>query len=238
MRIARLAATALGVASLAPLSALAVVDAQIDTFESGTTAGWSTGAPDPSPPQNVPTGGPDGTDDNFLQLTSTGTVGPGGRLAAFNPAQWSGDYTAAGIGGILVDVNNLGPNDLSLRLLFADAPGQTFTNGAVSTDPVVVPAGSGWVTAFFPIAASDLTAVTGTPSQALAATERLWILHNGAASFPPPGIAATLGVDNVEALPEPSASAALGAGLALLAGLDRARAQRRRPFPTSSLPRP
>jgi hypothetical protein len=233
----RLVRTALACALLAPLSARAVVDAQIDTFESGTTAGWEAGAPHPLPPQNVASGGPDGADDNFLQLGSHGSIGPGGRLAAFNPMQWSGDYTAAGIGAILVDVNNLGASDLSLRLFFADAPGMTFTDAAISTDPVVVPAGSGWVTVIFPITAADLTAVAGDVAQALAGTERLWILHNPTAAFPPVGIAAALGVDNIEALPEPSTAAALGAGFALLIGLDRARAQRRRPFPRSH-PRP
>lgn len=234
----RLVRTVLTLVLLAPLSALAVVDAQIDTFESGTAAGWSAGLPHPVPPQNVATGGPAGVDDNFLQLTSFGGFGPGSRMAAFNPAQWSGDYTAAGIGGILVDVDNPGITELSLRLFFADGAGMGFTNAAISTLPVVVPAGSGWITAFFPVAPSDLTAVVGDVGQALADTVQLWILHNDTAAFPAAPIAATLGVDNIEALPEPTAPAALGAGFALIMCLDRARAQRRRPFPTSSLPRP
>jgi hypothetical protein len=91
---------------------------------------------------------------------------------------------------------------------------------------VLVPAGSGWMTVAFRITPSDLTAQTGNVSQALASAEQLWIFHNDAPSFPPDASAANLGVDNVEALPEPSTPGALCAGLALLFWLDRRRAKR------------
>jgi hypothetical protein len=213
---------------LAPLPAAAVVDGQIDTFESGTTEGWSVGfGAHPAPPQNVATGGPDGAGDAYLLLTSVGGFAAGSRLAAFNQAQWSGDYLTEGVGAILVDVNNLGATDLSLRLLFTDGSGQSGSHVALSTQAVVVPAGSGWITAVFPITPSDLTAQTGSAVQALSTTAQLWIFHNDQPAFPPFPIVASLGIDNVEALPEPSAPAALGAGLVLLAWLDRRRVRRR-----------
>lgn len=212
---------------LAPLPAASVVDGQIDSFESGTTAGWSVGISHPAPPQNVATGGPDGIDDNYLRLTSLGGFGAGSRLAAFNVAQWSGDYLTEGVGAILVDLNNLGSTDQSLRLLFTDGILPAGNNAAVSTDAVVVPAGSGWITAVFPITPSDLTVQLGSANQALSATAQLWIFHNDDPSFPPDAFVAILGIDNVEALPEPSAQGALCAGLGLLAWLDRRRAKAR-----------
>jgi len=224
-------ATALltGLILVAGLPAAAVVDGQIDTFESATTESWSVGAPHPAPPQNVATGGPDGAGDHFLLLTSLGGFGAGSRLASFNQAQWSGDYLTAGVGALLVDVNNLGNTDLLLRLMVTDGSGQFATHAAVSTDAVFVPSGSGWITVAFRIRPSDLTAQVGTAADALSDTAQLWIFHNDTASFPPDAVTVTLGIDNIEALPEPSAQAALGTGLALLAWLDRRRVTRRGP---------
>src|SRR3954447_19404395 len=75
---------------------------QTDTFEDRTTQGWTAGGIIPGtvvpvPPTNIPTGGPAGVDDNFLQLTALGGDGPGSRLSSFNLSRWSGDYLAAGI---------------------------------------------------------------------------------------------------------------------------------------------
>jgi len=179
--------------ALAP-PAVAVVDAQIDTFESATTEGWSVGVGGhPAPPQNVATGGPDGAGDHYLLLTSLGGFGAGSRLAAFNQAQWSGDYLTAGVGALLVDVNNLGGTDLFLRLLVTDGSGLSASHAAVSTDAVFVPAGSGWITVAFRIRPSDLTAQVGNVADALSDTAQLWIFDNDTVSFPPDAIAASLG---------------------------------------------
>jgi hypothetical protein len=213
-------------AGLAPLAASAVVNGQIDTFEIGTPQGWVAGAGHPAPPQNIATGGPGGAGDNYLQVVSQGGFGAGSRFAAFNTAQWSGNYLSAGVGSILVNVNNLGSTDLALRLLFTDGSGQFGSHVALSTDAVLLPAGSGWTTVLFPITPSDLTAQTGDVSQALSNAAQLWIFHNEASSFPPPATVSLLGVDNVEALPEPTLQGALGAGLVALACLDRRRARR------------
>lgn len=213
-------------ALLVETPARAVVDAQIDNFESGTLAGWGVGSIVPIPPQNVATGGPAGVDDNYMQLGSTGTAGNGSRMAVFNTDQWTGDYGAAGIGAIAMNVNNLGATDLTLRLLFTDGTGMTGDNRAVTTAGKLVPAGSGWTTIAFRIAPSDLTALTGSAAAALAGTTRLFLFHSTPVNFPGSPIAATLGVDNIQALPEPSAAGTCGAGAALLALLARRRARR------------
>ena len=94
----------LGLASGAP----AVTLDQADDFQDGTTQGWHTGAANPNPPSEVADGGPDGDGDGFLRIEGNGQDGAGGNLVAFNTAQWSGDYLAAGVGEIRADLRNLG----------------------------------------------------------------------------------------------------------------------------------
>ena len=53
-------------------TALAIVPNQFDNFEDGTLQGWGSGDPNPNPPANITTGGPAGTDDNYLRVTSIG----------------------------------------------------------------------------------------------------------------------------------------------------------------------
>jgi hypothetical protein len=209
---------------------------QVDTFEDGTTQNWvinllGLGSPPPeSLPVNVPTGGPAGLDDNFLRLTSLGTGGPGGRLTAINfMSQWMGDYLAAGISGITMDVNNLGTTDLALRLLFENPQVGPPTDVAISQNPIIVPAGSGWISVLFPIKVSDLLALDGTVQNALGGATAIRIFHGIDPVFPGPDVVAQLGVDNIQAVPEPGAPLwllAIGVtaiGLAKSGGLRRVR---------------
>ena len=195
---------------------------QIDTFQSGTTQGWQAGANHPAPPANVASGGPGGAGDAFLRLTAIGGSGSGNALAAFNRAQWAGDYTAAGITQIVLNVSNFGPQDVFLRLLFWDRPlSGNPTNGAI-TDAVVVPAGSGWQQASFLVALPNLTPILGTAGAALTNCTELRLFHNPDPTYPfppvgPPPISTMLGVDNIQAVPAPSSLVIAGLGLAALA---------------------
>ena len=100
----------------------------IDTFEDGTTMGWVVGeGPNPVPPVNVSTGGPAGVDDAYLQLQALGGSGAGSRLSVFNMSQWTGDFT--GVPAIGMDVNNFGPDELVLRLLFVTSPTRQSADG-------------------------------------------------------------------------------------------------------------
>lgn len=188
----RACAKALILLTLAATPALALTVGQIDTFEDGTTAGWSVGNPSPVPTQNIASGGPLGLNDNYLQLRSIGGSGPGSRLMAFNRAQWAGDYVAAGAGVVALDVNNFGLTDLSLRLVFTDG-----ANTAV-TQVVNVPSASGWQDIQFAIEAADLIVLSGSAAAALAGNSEFRLMHNPLASFPPPPFAAMVGVDNLE----------------------------------------
>ena len=211
-------------------SVSAITIGQIDTFGDGTTMGWLVPGLSPNPPANITSGGPAGVGDAYLSLVANGSAGAGGRLAVLNDSQWTGNYLAAGVTFIQMDVNNFGSTELHLRLLFEDfdGPGPP-VNLALSALPVVVPANSGWRSVVFPISPGDLVVETfGTVAGALANTDTLRIFHNPDPSFPGPGVGippvnASLGVDNILAdVPEPSTGLLIGIGLALFASRRRA----------------
>jgi hypothetical protein len=150
-------------------------------------------------------------------MSSSGLPGAGGRLVALNPAQWAGDYVAAGIMKISMDVNNLGSTDLFLRLLFEDPMGAPPENEAFTTS-VFLPAGSGWTSISFLVDPGSLIVEEGSALEALQNATILRIFSNPDAEGPDEAepIAAMLGVDNIEAVavPEPSSLILLSTGVA------------------------
>ena len=199
------------------VAAAAVVAGQMDDFEDGTVQAWTGSfATPPGPPVNIATGGPAGAGDNYLQVTSTGGAGAGSKLATFNPAQWSGDYIAAGVTAIQVDMKNFSVSgaDLEMRLLIPFGGGGDFT----STLSQTVPADGAWHTLTFGLTAADLVQVGGVGSDlntTLQGVPRILLRHQpgtptGVGSSP--AIAAQLGIDNVLAIPEPATALLLGLG--------------------------
>jgi hypothetical protein len=186
---------------------------QIDTFQDGTARNWFTGG-GPSgqpatPPAVISTGGPGGAGDAFMSLIALGGNGPRSRLTVANSTQWAGNYVAAGVTLIEMDVNNRGTNDLSLRIGVADTSPTGPQNAAFTTSAIFLPAGSGWVHVSFPFAQTDLTPLIGNAQAALAAAASLHLYHSPSPNFPNPvnpipAIVADLGVDNIRAVPEPS----------------------------------
>ena len=133
---------------------------QIDGFQDGTTQGWAVAqgfrsglANPPVRPAVVLDAGPFGLGDDALRVTGAGGFGAGRALVVDNVAgAWSGDYTAAGVTAILLDVHNLSSVPLTLRLsLTPNAAG-----GFWGTDGIVVPPMSGWQTLEFGVEAVDL----------------------------------------------------------------------------------
>jgi hypothetical protein len=193
--------------------ALALTLGQTDTFATGGTQGWRVGSAHPFPPSVIATGGPGGTGDRYLQQRANGGSGPASHFAVENRTQWSGNYIAAGVTGITMDVANFGTTDLALRLMF-----DTFSGlRAWSSVPLVVPAGSGWQSLYFPITADDLTVQGGSVGTSMSNVISMRIFHSTASSFPGEAIVTTVGIDNVTAVPEPAAALMLALGLAGLA---------------------
>jgi hypothetical protein len=232
------AAAMLGLLSAARQAAATPV--LIDTFEDATTMGWGVPGPHPAPPTNIATGGPAGADDNYLQLTAFGGSASGSRLSALNSSQWAGDYLAAGLTLITMDVANFGPDDVVLRLLLEDFEGFAHPANLVTTlTDVLVPAGSGWVSVSFDLSPSNLVVLFGSAAGALSNVDTLRIFHNPEPAHAGPFIGpapvnAIVGLDNIAAnaapippVPEPASLVLVAAGLAASLG-SRARANRAR----------
>ncbi len=200
---------ALGLTSSASAS---LVLGQIDDFENGTLMNWGGGAS-----RSNQLGGPGGAGDRYLSVTSSGGGGPGSRLATFNDFQWAGDYISAGITGLTMDLKNFSDQELHMRLFLLFGSGGEFT----STNAIILAPNSDWQSVYFGLTASDMTAVDGGVDLDLSLSNlpRLMIRHQdgepgGIGS--PPSIAATLGIDNIMAVPEPSTLGLLGIGVLVL----------------------
>jgi hypothetical protein len=206
--------------------ATAIILGQIDDFQAGTLQGWTGG----TSATNQPTGGPAGAGDRYVRLNSGGA-----SLGIYNMVQWSGNYAAAGVTRVDIDLSNFGPDPVSLRLMIF-TPGCASGAGACTawtqTLPTVLPAGSGWVRVEFSLAEPDLTRVIGADSYAatIANVERLHLKHDPGPPDPPgvpAPVIAMLGVDNIVALPEPAPTAAFLAGAITLACFPRGRRGKR-----------
>ncbi|MCW5941840.1 MAG: PEP-CTERM sorting domain-containing protein [Fimbriimonadaceae bacterium] len=183
---------------------------KLDTFQDGTVMGWSGGAA----PTNIADGGPLGAGDRYLQITSDGGSGAGGKLATYN-FNWSGDYTAAQVTGVEVWIQNLSATEtLEMRAVILSGATRWTSNS-----PLVLAPGSGWTQHTFSLLESDITRVLGSTSYTatMASVSRLMFRHDsGAPDAEGTAIAAQGGLDNIRAVPEPASMLALGAGVSAL----------------------
>jgi hypothetical protein len=201
----------------------ALANGLLDNFTNGTLQNWSSSAS----PTNQATGGPGGGGDRYLQLVASAAP-----LAATNEFQWAGNGVTAAFDHVDVDLNNSGPDPVSVRIMLLTPgceSGGTACTAWTSTNPTVLTSGSGWSAASFSVLEANLTRVLGSDSYAasLANVERVLIRHDdGSPDAPnvPTNVSSTLGIDNIEfQLPEPSALSGLAAGAALLYLLRRRR---------------
>jgi hypothetical protein len=176
----------------------AVTLGQVDDFEDGTVMGWIEGAISPDPPTNQPNGGPAGAGDNYLLNNSSGIFGAGGRLVMFNQTQWAGNYPAAGVTRIDLQMANFGAATLHMRIAIQGGAGTRYA----STTAVALPADGVWYSASFGLTSFDLTNVGGLSSLAdvLVSVNTLRILSASAGpAWLGDVILASLGVDNIQA---------------------------------------
>ena len=180
--------------SAAPLAAITL--GQVDTFQDGTTQGWSEGVNSPNPPTNIATGGPAGAGDRNLQNISSGGFGAGSKMIMFNTAQWTGNYTAAGVIRIEADMANLGTTVLNMRI--------TLEGSSIysSSSAAVLPADGQWYHVAFNINAASLTLVSGPGplSNLLSNVTELRLLSSASPSSNGDALVGTLGVDNITAV--------------------------------------
>jgi len=160
----------------------------------------------PVPPDQKPTGGPGGAGDGFLQITALGGVGSGSRLVAINNSQWAGNYLAAGVNAIAMDLQNQGSTDLTIRLLFENPVLGPPTDEAVTAFGAVLPAHSAWMHFLFPVGPGALVPQGPSNINALLANVTLLRIIHSASPDEADTVIGQLGVDNITAtaVPEPA----------------------------------
>jgi|GEM_PF-1644898 hypothetical protein len=185
---------------LTPTLTFGVTPGQTDTFQDGTTDFWTDG----NLGDNVAViadGGPAGISDAFLQVSS-GAFGGSERLITFNDTQWIGDFAAAGVTAVEMDLKNFGSNDLPVRIAIRSAAGNSATPGYSSTTPFSLSADGAWHHAVFLLNDSSMTPINVPPPFAAMVTNvmdfRLLCSANPATMGD--RMDAQIGVDNIKAI--------------------------------------
>lgn len=162
---------------------------QVDTFQTGTTLNWAGG----SNPIHIASGGPAGAGDGYLQISSTSF-----HLATYNLVQWAGDYAAAGVSRVELDMRNTGSNPLVVRLVLFGANGDRWS----SNSSVSLPAGSSWTHVAFNLQAANFTQTLGfgTFNDTITNVGRLMFRHEPTISSGGSAVTGQLGLDNITAL--------------------------------------
>lgn len=179
---------------------------QSDNFNDGTLQGWESGDINPNPPSNVMNVGQGGAGDHVMQVLSNDQGGgPGAQPVVFNSAQWTGDYLAAGITAITLDINNLSAIPIHPGIELRGAGGNLYTfTGAT------LPANSGWTSVTISLAPGNLGG--GVVLDTLADVTELRFREIQGGSFVIPNDNTTAYYDNITAVPEPATLALMGLG--------------------------
>jgi hypothetical protein len=200
------ALVALPLLTFAPQRLCAVTVGNLDDFNDGGAMdpleGWANQGSFTGGLTRQASGGPAGASDAYLRVASTGGSQSFGKLVAFNQSEtWNGDYLAAGVVKISMDVNNLGTNPLMLRV--ALGTGSAPLAGGdwmVTTAGVSLPVASGWTNIEFPLGPGDFTGDDFL--DVIGDVVTLRIFHAVSANTDGIGepIMAALGVDNIRAV--------------------------------------
>lgn len=197
----------------------AVSNGQTDNFQDGSTMGWQNGEVIGAiPVTNIANGGPGGTGDAYIRLSADGS-GAGGKLTAFNRDQWLGDYIAAGVTAIEVDLRNEGAVSLTIRLAFKNGPGGGAGAPGYMTQAIILAVGSGWQHVTISLIPANLIAVNNPPAFSSFFIGEVRFIHSvGTSSLSGTTVVGQLGIDNIHAVPEPAVTSLLaGTFLAIAA---------------------
>jgi hypothetical protein len=189
-------------AAIDPASLFAVTAGQVDTFQTGTTAGWTDGHGGDNV-ANVATGGPAGTGDRYLQVSS-GSFDSESHLITFNQSQWLGNYVSTKVVGLKLDLKNFGTASLPIRIAIREGSAGSATPGYSSTTAFTLPNDGQWhKSVFLPLTTSTMTAINGPRPFAtdLASVADFRLLSSQAPSTIGDGLSARIGVDNITAVP-------------------------------------
>ncbi|MGZ5001792.1 MAG: hypothetical protein ACXWBM_01225 [Chthoniobacterales bacterium] len=181
---------------LCPSQLKAIGFGQVDTFQDGTTMGWGQGPSSTTTPTNIPSGGPAGAGDNYLETVSIGGGSASSRMIVFNENQWTGDYVSAGMDRITAHMANFGSDPLYMRVTLSSANGTLYS----STSAAILPADGIWRVLDFDLTTSALTNLGGseTVAQALSHVTQVRVLSAFAGpSFRGDTGAGVLGTDNI-----------------------------------------
>ncbi len=177
----------------------AIIVGQGSDFEDGTLQNWD---PPKANTANV-AGGPAGS-TRFLEVSPA--VGPG-RIAAFNSIDYSGSVAGDVTGFSMYMMRPSGQSNLEMRLVLV-GPGTT--NRWTSTNAQTVVGDGTWNQFTFSILEADLTQVlgAGTYSDLTSNVSRLLIRWDEGipSSSGTSSGTGTLGLDDILAIPEPSAA--------------------------------
>jgi hypothetical protein len=191
-------------------AAHAATPGAIETFQSGLN-GWGS---NPALVSHVPTGGADGPADGYASVASTGETEINIRIRPNDSADFTGDFTAAGITQVSFAISELAIDDgLGIRLGFG-SPGNFWVSNQ-SFEPQV----NTWETVTIDLIESNFTEVFGAGgvfSAAMSNVQRFQIRHDiGPPSMMPDISMGEFGVDNITLLPTPGPVAVLALGGAL-----------------------
>lgn len=217
LRTLTLSATVIGLATATTI--FAIGPNEMDDFEDGTVESWNQPS-NMGNPTNIPDGGPGGASDNYLEVVSTGTGGPGSRLVVVNEDQWTGNYNAVGSQFMIsVDVayfpppipadSGNGPAPLNIRLGVEGGVipmlGPPEGGRWVSTTAFTLPQDGVWRTATFTLSEAEMTQAegSGTFTATMDDVNQLRILSAASPAWRGDAIPATLGVDNIQVVSVP-----------------------------------
>lgn len=151
--------------------------------------GWSEPDKSPNPPVIVNEG------NAYLQNSSTGTNGAGSKWVMINSSTaWTGDYDAAEVENISMDVRNSGSETVHLRFAFSNNEGGDFVNTrAVRVDP-----GTHWQTIHFSLDDDDMVVNEGgNIDDIMSSVGTVRLLSHPNPSWIGETIEATIEIDNI-----------------------------------------